>query len=222
MSPSPEELLQEAVQLHQKSQFKKCVKAAENARKKFLKAGEVARAIEALRVMADCALNKRDYMKARKLYEQLLKEGSQRGDRRFQAAAHWGLGQIALHKMDYVSAVDAFKVGLELASSVADNWYMGWNALSLGNAQRGVGQLGEARTSLEQAVKSFSAMSQPTLAAWAERVLSEIGDEPSTGAPQDAKVWLCPLCGSKFSSNQASTLKRGKMVTCEYCGTSVG
>jgi tetratricopeptide (TPR) repeat protein len=221
MSPSPEELLQEAIQSHGRSDFKKCFKAAEKARKQFLKQGDTARAIEALRVMADCTLNNREYMKARKLYEELLKEASQKASGFYQAAAHWGFGQIAMHQMDYRTAADAFKTGLTFARNISDNWYTGWNSFSLGNAQRGMGQLDDARTNLQEAVNAFTAMNQSTYAQWAKRVLDEIGGAPER-PPEEAKVWLCPMCGSKFTANQADLLKRNKTVTCEYCGTSVG
>ncbi|MHA1928881.1 MAG: ABC transporter ATP-binding protein [Candidatus Thorarchaeota archaeon] len=36
------------------------------------------------------------------------------------------------------------------------------------------------------------------------------------------KVWLCPQCGLKYDAGQAEFIKRGKIVTCKYCGTTMG
>ncbi|MBD3404721.1 MAG: hypothetical protein GF411_01140 [Candidatus Lokiarchaeota archaeon] len=219
MSPSGEELLQKAVQLHQSSDFKKGKKTAEKARKQFLKEKNIARATEALRVMADCALNARDLKDAEKLYSELMKEANSMSNLWFQSAAYWGKGQIALHKMDYPTAITSFENGLEKAQSVADKWFTGWNAMGLGIAYRGVGRLADAKKVLQESVKAFQAANQTTFVTWSEKILTEIGGE----VPKpETKVWLCPMCGSKFSSDQADFLKRGKTVTCEYCGTSVG
>ncbi len=76
MSPSGEEHLQKAVSCHQASDFKKGIKEAEKARKKFQKEGRTDRAVEALRVMGDCTLNARDLKKAQKIYESLLQDAT--------------------------------------------------------------------------------------------------------------------------------------------------
>ncbi|TXT54350.1 MAG: hypothetical protein BAJATHORv1_70050 [Candidatus Thorarchaeota archaeon] len=219
MSSSGEELLQKAVQLHQSGEFKEGKKTAEKARKQFQKKKNYARATEALRVMADCTLNARDMKEAKKLYSELMKEAQEMANLWFQAAAHWGKGQIALHNMDYSTAIETFESGLEKAQNIADKWYTGWNAMGLGIAYRGVGRLADAKKVLQESVKSFRAANQTTFVTWAERILTEIGGE----VPEpETKMWLCPMCGSKFRADQAEILKRGKMVTCEYCGTSVG
>ena len=219
MSPTPEELLHEAVRLHQASDFKKGLKKAENARKKFLKEGLPARATEALRVMGDCALNARDLKKAQKLYEQLSDEAEGTSNFFHQSASYWGLGQVSSHKMEYGKAASAFETGLKLAQQIADNWYTAWNSFGLGNAYRGLGRLDEAKQMYNTSLNTFKTLNQSTLLSWVERALKEIGGEVST---PEMKVWLCPLCGSKYSASQADLLKRGKTVTCEYCGTSVG
>ncbi|MHA1638015.1 MAG: tetratricopeptide repeat protein [Candidatus Thorarchaeota archaeon] len=219
MSPTPEELLAEAVRLFQAKDFKNGLKNAENARKKFLKEGLPARAIEALRVMGDCALNARDLKKAHKLYTQLYEDASATSNFFHQSAAYWGLGQVSSHKMDYGKAKTAFETGLKLAQQIADNWYTAWNAFGLGNAYRGLGQLDDARTMYNTSLGAFKTMNQQTMVSWVERALKEVGGEVKL---PEVKVWLCPLCGSKYSASQADTLKRGKTVTCEYCGTSVG
>jgi tetratricopeptide (TPR) repeat protein len=222
MSPTPDELLQEAVKMHQSSQFEKGFKLSEKARKSFLKDKRVDRAIEALRVMADCVINQRNLEKAKKLYEQLLAEATRLANKWYEAAASWGLGQVAAHQMDYASASKWFSKGLNLAEGIADQWYTAWNAFGLGNALRGLGRLSEARTNLEQALSSFQAQNQQTLASWVQRAYSEIGGDLQSGVQQEAKLWLCPMCGSKFNPQMAAILRSGKMVTCEYCGTSVG
>ena len=222
MSPTPDEILQEAAQMHQASQFEKGYKLAEKARKSFQKDNRPDRAIEALRVMADCIINKRDLKRAKQLYEELLKEAVNLANRWYEAAASWGLGQVAAHQMDYTTASEWFKKGLGLAESVADQWYTAWNAFGLGNSLRGLGHLSEARSSLEQALSSFQAQNQQTLASWVQRVFTELGGEIQSGDQPEAKKWLCPMCGSKFNPQLASSLRSGKMITCEYCGTSVG
>jgi tetratricopeptide (TPR) repeat protein len=222
MSPKPEELLQEAVQMHQSSKFEKGFKLAEKARKTFLKDKRPDRAIEALRVMADCVINQRNLEKAKQLYEQLLQEAKSLANKWYESAASWGLGQVAAHKMDYKSASEWFEKGLSLAESIADQWYTAWNAFGLGNSLRGLGQLAEARSNLDQALSSFQAQNQKTLASWVQRVYSELVGELQLGEQREAKIWLCPMCGSKYSPQVAASLRSGKMVTCEYCGTSVG
>ncbi|MFW9966979.1 MAG: tetratricopeptide repeat protein [Candidatus Thorarchaeota archaeon] len=219
MTPSPEELLQEAVQNHKASRFDKCIKAAEKARKKFQKEGRVDQAIEALRVMADCTVNARDLKKARKLYKNLIEEGAEMSNLWYQSAANWGLGEVALHRMDYFSAATYFQSGLDIARSIADKWYAAWNAFGLANALRGMARLDEAKPLLNEAIEGFRAIDQSTYVSWVERVLNDMRGEVITA---EAKVWLCPMCGSKFGAEQAGQLKSGELVTCEYCGTSVG
>lgn len=219
MSPTPEELLHEAVQNHQASKFDKCIKAAEKARKKFQKAGRVDQAIEALRVMADCTINARDLKKAEKLYQSLLEEGGEMSNPWYQSAAMWGLGEVALHRMDYSTAANFFTTGLEIARSIADKWYAAWNAFGLANALRGLARLDEAKPLLNEAIRGFRALDKATYVSWAERILNAMGGEVASG---ESKVWLCPMCGSKFSASQAEQLKKGKIATCEYCNTSVG
>jgi tetratricopeptide (TPR) repeat protein len=220
MTPEPEELLREAVQLHQSSQFKKGLDAAEKARKKFLKDGNTVRATEALRVMGDCAVNMHDHKLARSLYAQLLNEAITRNLLFYQAAASWGLGQVSLHQMDYKEASKSFNAGLSSAKQTADNWYTGWNAFGLAIAYRGMGELATAKPLLKEAIEAFRVINQPTIEKWVERVLTEIGG--ATPPDRASKVWLCPMCGSKLRSDQAASLKKGQTVTCEYCGTSVG
>lgn len=219
MSPTPEELLHEAVRLHQTSDYKKGLKTAEKARNKFLKEGLPARAIEALRVMGDCALNARDLKKAQKLYNQLYDEAMATSNFFHQSAAYWGLGQVCSHKMDYGKAKTTFETGLKLAQQIADNWYTAWNAFGLGNAYRGLGKLDDAKTMYNTSLNAYRTMNQQTMASWVERALKEVGGEVTL---PESKIWLCPLCGSKYSASQADSLKHGKTVTCDYCGTSVG
>ncbi|TFG29290.1 tetratricopeptide repeat protein [Candidatus Thorarchaeota archaeon] len=223
MSPSAEEHLQKAVRLHQASDFKKGIKEAEEARKKFQKEDRKDRAIEALRVMGDCTLNARELKKAQKIYENLFAEGASISNVWFQAAANWGLGQISLHKMSYMSALKYFQQGLEQAQSVADNWYTAWNAFGLGNALRGLARLDEATKAYHLALEAFRAANQSTFVTWVERTLKEIGaDVPDTGHGDGIPIWLCPMCGSKLTQAQGAALKAGNMTTCEYCGTAIG
>lgn len=223
MSPSGEEHLQKAVSCHQASDFKKGIKEAERARKKFQKEGRTDRAVEALRVMGDCTLNARELVKAQKIYENLLEEGTKISNVWFQAAANWGLGQIALHKMQYGPAHQFFQLGLQQAQSVADNWYTAWNAFGLANALRGLARLVEAKNGYELALKSFRAANQSTFVTWIENTLKEMGaDVPDEGHSDGISIWLCPMCGSKLTQIQGSALKAGKMTTCEYCGTAIG
>jgi len=123
-----EELLQEAVKFHQTSEFKKGIKSAEKARKQFQKDGNSGRAIEALRVMADCTVNARDLKKAQELYRLLLKEAADISSPFYEAAAHWGIGQVYSHQMNYGDAAKSFLNGLKSAQKIADKWYTGWNA----------------------------------------------------------------------------------------------
>ena len=223
MSPSAEEHLQKAVSLHQASDFKKGIKEAEKARKKFQKEGRTDRAIEALRVMGDCTLNARELKNAQKIYEELLNEGAGISNLWFQAAAKWGLGQIALHKMGYSSALQSFQRGLEQAQSVADNWYTAWNAFGLGNALRGLARLDEAKNGYQLALQAFRAGNQATFVTWIENTLKEMGaDIPDDSRSDGIPIWLCPMCGSKLTQTQGAALKDGKMTTCEYCGTAIG
>jgi len=223
MSPSGEEHLQKAVSCHQASDFKKGIKEAENARKKFKKEGRTDRATEALRVMGDCTLNARELKKAHKIYEELLQEGVGISNLWFQAAANWGLGQVALHKMVYSTALQHFQRGLEQAQSVADNWYTAWNAFGLGNALRGLARLDDAKNAYELALKAFRAGNQSTFVTWIENTLKDMGaDVPDEGRSDGIPIWLCPMCGSKLTQTQGAALKAGKMTTCEYCGTAIG
>ena len=223
MSPSGEEHLQKAVSCHQASDFKKGIKEAEKARKKFQKEGRTDRAVEALRVMGDCTLNARELKKAQKIYENLLQEGASISNLWFQAAANWGLGQISLHKMQYADALQFFQLGFEQAQSVADNWYTAWNAFGLGNALRGLARLAEAERAYQAALQAFRAANQANFVTWVEKTLKEMGaDVPDKGHGDALPIWLCPMCGSKLTMAQGAALKAGKMTTCEYCGTAIG
>ena len=223
MSPSAEEHLQKAVSCHQASDFKKGIKEAEQARKKFQKEGRIDRAIEALRVMGDCTLNARELNKAEKIYTNLLEEGAGISNLWFQAAANWGLGQVSSHKMDYSTSLQYFKKGLEQAQSIADNWYTAWNAFGMANALRGLARLTEAEKGYQLALQAFRAANQPTFVSWIENSLKNMGaDIPEDGAADRMQIWLCPMCGSKLTQQQGATLKAGKMTTCEYCGTAIG
>lgn len=219
---NPEELLQEAIRFHQSSEFKKGIKSAEKARKQFLKDSNSVRATEALRVMADCTINAREIKKAKELYDLLLKEAKRISNSFYEAAAYWGIGQVFSHQMNYQEAAKAFTAGLNSAKKIADQWYTGWNAFGVGNATRGMGRLADAKPFYNQAIESFQAMNQTALASWAERALKEIGGERSEVMPADMKIWLCPMCGSKFGISETESLKKGKSVTCSYCGTTVG
>jgi tetratricopeptide (TPR) repeat protein len=219
---NPEELLQEAVQMHQTSNFKKGIKLAEKARKQFLKDGNGSRATEALRVMADCTINARDLKKARKLYNQLLTEAVDISSMFYQAAAHWGLGQVFSHEMNYSDAAESFTAGLLVARKIADKWYTGWNAFGVGNACRGMGKLEDAKPFYQEAVDAFQSMNQTNLVTWVDRAFKDVGGERVEELPKGTKIWLCPMCGSKFKTSQVDVLKKSKPVSCEYCGTTVG
>ncbi|MFW9788075.1 MAG: tetratricopeptide repeat protein [Candidatus Thorarchaeota archaeon] len=224
MSPTPDELLQEAARLHSLSDFKKGMKTAEKARKKFQKEGRLDRAIEALRVMGDCVVNTHELKKAEKLYNELWKEGVELSNKWYQAAAHWGLGQVAFRGMNYPAAVNHFEQGLDLARSIADKWYIAWNAFGFALALRGLGRVAEARPLLQEAVSVFKDLDQPSAQSWAEKALQEIGGETEVepGTTDEIRIWLCPMCGSKFKAEQVSALKSKRTTTCEYCGTTAG
>ena len=222
MPTDPEQLLQKAVQLFSARKFKEAFKSSEQARALFQKAGNRDRAMEALRVMADSALNSRDTSQAAKLYQDLNKEGASVSSGFYQSAAQWGTGQIALRKMDYASAAGSFKMGLDLSKKTGDKWYTAWNALGLSTAYRGMGKTTDAHGLLQGAASDFRSIGQSNYAAWAEKALSEIGGTVLQQSPRDSKPWLCPMCGSSFPPIQAESLKKGSLVTCEYCGTSVG
>ena len=220
MSPSSEELLQEAVRLHQTSEFQKGIKTAEAAREMFLKEGRPDRAIEALRVMADCAVNAREMIQANMLYEKLMQEAVGMANIWYQSAAHWGLGQISLRQLNYPTALDHFTAGLDQARKIADKWYIAWNAFGLGNAMRSTGNLTDAESLYREAKDAFIAQNQTALVAWVDKALTEIKSD--TLEPSEIRIWLCPLCGSKFSAHQVAALKAGKTTKCQYCGTSSG
>ena len=220
MSPSSEELLQEAVRLHQTSEFQKGVKAAEKAREMFLNEGRPDRAIEALRVMGDCAINAHEIPQASMLYERLMQEAVGMGNFWYLSAAHWGLGQVSLRSMNYPAAQDHFTAGLDQARKIADKWYTAWNAFGLGNVMRSTGNLADAENLYREAKDAFMIQNQTALIGWVDRALSEIASD--TIEPSEIRIWLCPLCGSKFSAHQVAALKAGKSTKCQYCGTTSG
>jgi len=222
MPTDPEQLLQKAVEFFGAAKFKEALKSSEQARTLFEKANQNDRAMEALRVMADSVLNSRDTGQATKFYQDLRKEGVSAGSTFYQSAAHWGIGQIALRKMDYASGAASFKSGLDLAKRGGDKWYSAWNALGLATAYKGMGQIVDARGLLQGALSDFKSIGQPKYASWAERALAEIGGSASAQPTPEPRPWLCPMCGSRFSPSQADSLRKGKLATCEYCGTSVG
>jgi len=222
MPTDPEQLLQEAVQMHSASKFDKGLKKAEEARKLFLKRGQNERAIEALRVMADCALNARDFSRAGKLYEELRRDAVGTASPLYQSAAQWGFGQMALRKMDYPLAVGAFQAGLDLGKKAASKWYTAWNALGLATAYRGTGRIADAQTLLKAAASDFHAIDQSNFASWAEKALADIGGDSSSPPTKDMKIWLCPMCAAKLPPAEAERVRKGKLATCTYCGTSIG
>ncbi|MFW9848815.1 MAG: tetratricopeptide repeat protein [Candidatus Thorarchaeota archaeon] len=219
---NPEKLLQEAIRMHLSGDFKRGIKLSEKARKEFLKQGNKSRAVEALRIMADCTVNARDLNTARNLYEQLLSEAQEMSNYFYQAAAYWGIGQVYSHEMNYSEAAESFSTGLRSARQIDDKWYTGWNAFGVGNACRGMGNLKDAEAFYNEAIEAFQSMKQPSLVSWVERALKDIGGEKVEPLPNETKIWLCPMCGSKFNLNQVDLLKNGKSVSCEYCRTSVG
>ena len=91
-------------------------------------------------------------------------------------------------------------------------------------ALRGLGRLVEARPLLQEAIAAFKELNQSSAQSWAEKALQEIGGETEveTGAADEIRIWLCPMCGSKFKQEQVSVLKSRKTTTCEYCGTTAG
>jgi tetratricopeptide (TPR) repeat protein len=218
MSSKAEKDLQKAYAHHRSGEFKKGMKSAEKARKRFLKEKLTDRALEALRVMADCAVNARDMQKATNLYTQLLEEGEENDMVFFQAAANWGLGEVAAHRMDYEVASIHFETGLGLARRIADKWFTAWNAFGLGKAYRGIGRIEDSRIALTEALNVFNDLNENRFVTWVDKLLKDMGGE----VPTDEKVWLCPMCGSRLTREQAESLSSGKIVTCEYCGTSVG
>lgn len=220
MSPSSEELLQEAVRLHQTSQFQQGFAMARNARQLFQREGRPDRAIEALRVMSDCAINAHDLIQAQTSYESLMKEATEISNLWYESAAHWGLGQVSLRRMNYSSATDHFLAGLDKARKIADKWYTAWNAFGLGNAMRSQGRLEDASNLYREAKDAFLAQNQTAFANWVEKALTEVGSD--IPEPTEIKIWLCPLCGSKFNSYQVAALKGGKSTQCQYCGTTSG
>lgn len=223
MSPTSEEHLSNAVRLHQVSDFKKGIKEAETATRKFQKEGKNERAVESLRVMADCTLGAQELKSAENLYKQLFLDGVRISSFWYQSAASWGLGQISLHRMNYPAAQQYFRSGLDLAKKIADKRYAAWNAFGLGTALRGLARLDEAKLLYQEALTQFRTMSQAAPASWVERAPSEIGAEAlAEGSAGEVRVWLCPMCGSKFNPSQASALRSGKIATCEYCGTTAG
>jgi tetratricopeptide (TPR) repeat protein len=220
MSPSSEELLQEAVRLHQVSEYQNGIKTAEAAREMFLKEGRPDRAIEALRVMADCSVNAREMKRASMLYEKLMQEAVEMMNIWYQSAAHWGLGQVSLRQLNYPAALDHFTAGLDQARKIADKWYIAWNAFGLGNVMRSTGNLEDAKNLYRESKDAFMAQNQTTLVGWVDKALNEI--ESDTLEPSEIRIWLCPLCGSKFSAHQVAALKAGKSTKCQYCGTTSG
>lgn len=221
MSPSDEEMLQEARRLHQSKDYDKCFKAAEKARKQLQKKGRLGLAIEALRVMGDCAVNAHNLEKANELYTELLDEAKKMPNLWYQSASHWGLGQVQLRLLRYESAAHHFEAGLDLAKQIADNWYTAWNAFGLANAQRGMGKLEGARALLQEALSAFKASNQAAFVQWVEKAIQEVGGPPEPTS-DDIRIWLCPLCGSRFTAVQVDSLKAHQIVTCEYCGTTAG
>ena len=174
--------------------------------------------------MGDCVVNTHELKKAKKIYTELLEEGVSISNKWYQAAAQWGLGQVAFRRMDYTTAVKHFETGLELARSIGDKWYIAWNALGLALALRGLAHLNESRLLLQEAIKLFQEIEQTTAQSWAEKALQDISGEieADPDAVDEIRIWLCPMSGSKYKEEQVLILKSGKMTTCEYCGTTAG
>ncbi|RLI49696.1 MAG: hypothetical protein DRO73_05510 [Candidatus Thorarchaeota archaeon] len=217
-----EEHLQEAYTLHRSGNYKKGMKEAQKARKRFLKEGLPGRAVEALRVMADCALNAHDFREAKRLYKELLAEAREIPSPSLQAAAEWGLGEVSRYNMEYDIAAAHHETGLKLAQKTGDKWFTAWNAFGLGKSLRGLGRLEEAREMLLMARRLFEELSLGEYVGWVDRMLTEIGGHVESKVPGEMKVWLCPQCGSKYSDSMVEKLRQGRAVTCEYCGTTVG
>ncbi|MCF2136919.1 MAG: hypothetical protein K9W43_06695 [Candidatus Thorarchaeota archaeon] len=220
--PTSQEHLEEARTLHGRGEFKKGMKEALKARKKFLKEDQQGQATEALRVMADCTLNQHDFQEAKRLYKELLEEAHTVHATYYEAAANWGLGEIANHQMNYRKAAIYFELGLHHARSVSDKWFVAWNAFGLGKALRGQGKASEAIPYLQEGKKLFLELGHAAYASWVEKMLDEMGGDEIATAEREVRIWLCPLCGSKFNQNEAQAILTGKMATCQYCGTTVG
>ncbi len=219
--PTPEEHLEEARALHGRGEFKKGMKAAQKARKKFLKEEQRGQATEALRVMADCTLNQHDLKEAKRLYKELLEEASVAHATMYEAAAYWGLGEIANHQMDYQKATRHFELGLRQARSAADRWFTAWNAFGLGKSLRGLGRAAEAIPHLREARKIFLELGHAAYASWIDKMLGDMETDDVSTKDSEVRIWLCPMCGSKYSQNEAQDILTGKMVTCQYCGTTI-
>jgi hypothetical protein len=113
--------------------------------------------------------------------------------------------------------------GLEQAKNTADSWYTAWNAFGLGHALRGLARLKDAESYYQQALEAFRKGNQSTFVTWVERTIREIGgDIPDESSAGDIQIWLCPMCGSRLSAEQAAMLRNSKIVTCDYCGTTIG
>ncbi len=222
MSQDGEKHLQQSYTLFQAGDYKKSREHAEKARKRFKKEGLVARAAEALRVMADSYLNLRDLKKAEGYYGELMDLARANNLGMYRAAASWGLGEIASYHMDYDSAAKHYHEGLEEARRVASKWYIAWNSFGLAKAYRGLGRLDEIRPLLSEARDIFSSLNHTTYVEWVEKLAEEVSVDITKGQPSDMRVWLCPVCGSKYDVEMAENLSRGKKVTCQYCGTTVG
>ena len=70
-------------------------------------------------------------------------------------------------------------------------------------AQRGLARLSEARPLLQEAIAIFKELNQTAAQSWAEKALTEIGGETEVGAGEadEIRIWLCPMCGSKFKDD---------------------
>lgn len=130
----------------------------------------------------------------------------------YQAAAYWGLGEIAIFSMDYPTAVSHFINGLDSARKISGRWYTAWNGFGLGKAYRGVGELTKAREVLTEARDLFRQQAMSIYTSWVEHLLDEIGGEIKTerSEAKGAKIWLCPMCGSKYPLKAAQKLSTGK------------
>jgi hypothetical protein len=110
--------------------------------------------------------------------------------------------------------------GLDQARKIADKWYTAWNAFGLANAVRSSGNLKDAEDLYREAKDAFVIQNQTALVGWVEKALNEISSDSLE--PTDIQIWLCPLCGSKFSPHQVTALKAGRSTKCQYCGTTSG
>ncbi len=218
-----EEYLREARELHRKGEYKKGLKAARKARKRFLKAGDYLNAAEALRIMADCALNGGDINEAKRLYKELLEEGTGASLPHLESAGNWGLGEAAIHHMDFQTAEAHFRLGLQQARDSSNMWFIAWNSFGLAKALRGMGRVKEALALLDEAERLFVRLGMAEYAAWTKKMRDEMSAEKDATVPeQELRVWLCPMCGCRFAPDVAKRLSSGEVVTCQYCGTSVG